>query len=405
MSMDRAPHRPRLMPYVVGVGIIGVLWSISLLFGVVMLYEFGLPRIRAAFSTKPKPDPRHPLTRAGYYKTRRDGNPYALFHIQHLHPTYLFFFPLDLGQRAAINNEIVSITTDGFRGAGPSLDKPLAVLVGGSAAFGDKASSDQTTITGYLNRMQPAFHFVTAGVPSWNSTQELHRLADQVIPLKPKLVISYSYSNDILNALRYAQRGLVYPPGTPESFDELMKRVNDLRAPSTLTLRRYVSSFFPRTIKKLRHLRGTPSPRQASDAEILAAVENAADKFVANQTVMRYIADGGNFRFVTVLQPSLRTHKNSPERYRAKEWWLFTHAVNRIMASEHCRRHCLNYSDLFDKEFAEIPTYSEVEAMRDFRSIYFADVTHLLDAGNEYVARRLVQDLKLHPLSTAPARR
>jgi hypothetical protein len=390
MSKGRTPHSHSREPSLWGVFILGILWLISLLFLVVMLYE-SAPRLRSKFSTKPSDS----LTRAGYYKTNRDENPYAPFHIQHLHPIYFFFFPLDPAKRTAINNEIVSVTRDGFRGAGPSAGKPLAVLLGGSAAFGEKASSDQTTITAHLNRMQSAFHFVTAGAPSWNSTQELHRLADQIVGLKPKLVISYGFSNDILVALRYAQKGRFYPPGTPESFDELAKRVDDLRAPSALGLRHYLGSFFPRTINKVREMRGELVPRDVPETEILAAIEKAADKFVSNQTTMRFIAEGGRFRFVTVLQPSLRTHENVPARNRATDWWFFKHAVKRIMASEHCKSNCLNYSDLFDKEFAEIPVYREAEDARDPRTIIFADVTHLLDAGNEYVARRLVQDLKI----------
>ena len=164
MNKGQAPHSNSRLPYLVGVFFIGLFWVLSLLFVVVMLYEFGLPYIRSALGTKP--DRLDPLTRAGYYKTKRDGNPYAPFYVQHLHPLYFFYFPLDPMQRNAMNNEIVSITADGFRGPGPSPEKPLAILLGASAVFGDKASSDQTTITAYLNRMQSDFHFVAAGVPA-----------------------------------------------------------------------------------------------------------------------------------------------------------------------------------------------------------------------------------------------
>ena len=116
MDKGQAPHRNSRLPYWVGGCIVGLFWLITRLFIVVILYEyeFGLPYIRSAFSARP--DSLDPLTRAGYYKTKRDGNPYAPFYIQHLHPLYLFFFPLDPKQRTAINNEIVSITIDGFRG-------------------------------------------------------------------------------------------------------------------------------------------------------------------------------------------------------------------------------------------------------------------------------------------------
>jgi hypothetical protein len=36
--------------------------------------------------------------------------------------------------------------------------------------------------------------------------------------------------------------------------------------------------------------------------------------------------------------------------------------------------------------------------------MFFADLTHLLDAGNEHVARTLSQDLKLQPTSSVGER-
>jgi len=82
-----------------------------------------------------------------------------------LHPQYLFFFPLDLHERVALSNETCSIDAAGFRGPGPAQagGRRLAFLLGGSAAFGSLASSDATTITGYLNRLQDEYFFVNAG--------------------------------------------------------------------------------------------------------------------------------------------------------------------------------------------------------------------------------------------------
>src|SRR5262245_12182136 len=57
---------------------------------------------------------------------------YRPFAVQHLHPQYLFFFPLDPAERVAISNEVCSIDADGFRGEGPSHanGRRLAFIVG-----------------------------------------------------------------------------------------------------------------------------------------------------------------------------------------------------------------------------------------------------------------------------------
>src|SRR5262245_31357856 len=59
------------------------------------------------------------LIQTSYYKHKFSRDPYEAFHVQHLHPLYYFFFPLQVGERLAINNEIVTLTVEGFRG--PSL--------------------------------------------------------------------------------------------------------------------------------------------------------------------------------------------------------------------------------------------------------------------------------------------
>ena len=379
----------------VGGSLLALVWLVALGIIAIVFYEYALPRTKSAKELL--------LTRAGYYKTARPGDPYTPFATQYLHPIYLFFFPLDPGKRVGLSNETVSITKHGFRGGDPIAAKPLAVILGGSAAFGAKASSDQTTITGYLNRLQTSYHFVNAGVPSWTSTQELHRLADQIAPLAPKLVISYSFSNDIITALRYAQKGLVYPPGSPESFEHLSKLVDNIRGSPRLTLVDHIKGLFPRTGKLLKNISGKENVNALalSNEQLMAAVESAVDKFLWNQKIMQAIASSMHFRFITVIQPSLRTHKNVSAEDRdhigaQEDRWLFERAVQRIMASEYCHENCLDYSNLFDNQFAEIPVFREyTEETRNPESLIFADTTHLLDLGNKIVARHLVQDLIL----------
>jgi lysophospholipase L1-like esterase len=374
------------MARIIGILVIAFTWIVVVGIGAVTLYEY-------VFLTESEPVP--PLTRVGYYKTHLLTDPYKPFRKQHLHPIYLFFFPLDPRERAALTNEVVSLTPDGFRGQAPSSEKATAVLLGGSAAFGSKASSDNTTVTGYLNQLQTSVHFVNAGVPSWTSTQELQRLANQIAALRPKLVISYSFSNDIVTALRYAQSGLDYPPGSPESFDSLSELVNDVRG----SVPRYLTkTMFPRTTKFLSKKFAQPTP-SLSDEQARAAVEIAADKFVWNQKVMHAIANSLGFRFVTVLQPTLRTHKHvsAKDRGKAEDWWLFEYAVQRIIASDYCRDNCLDYSSLFDEPFDEVPVYRKKDDRRP-ATLIFADEVHLFDSGYKYVAQRLIRDLELAPV-------
>jgi hypothetical protein len=109
----------------------------------------------------------------------------------------------------------------------------LAFLLGGSAAFGQYASSDAATITGYLNRIQDKYFFVNAGVPGWNSTQEMFRLAFQILDYRPALVMTYDGANDAtVLGTQYSKGLTTYPIGTPNDFEDLAALVDHTQAQS-----------------------------------------------------------------------------------------------------------------------------------------------------------------------------
>ena len=86
---------------------IALLWIAALGLVVLTGVEFWL----SAQDVEPQAsDPRYREIEAAY-------QPFA---VQHLHPNYLFWFPLDAAQRQALNNPVCSLSAEGFRGPGPS---------------------------------------------------------------------------------------------------------------------------------------------------------------------------------------------------------------------------------------------------------------------------------------------
>jgi hypothetical protein len=183
---------------------------------------------------------------------------YRPFSIQYINPFYLFFFPFNEEERVALSNSTVSLTADGYRGDGPSArdDRKLAFLSGGSTAFGYYASNNDQTISAWLNREQSKYHFVNAGVPSFNSNQELFRVINDILPESPKLLINLNGANDFAIPFdNYFSRGVVYPAGVPESYHNLHSLVENIRAKKKRT-RTYSDqilhtsyTFFPRASK------------------------------------------------------------------------------------------------------------------------------------------------------------
>lgn len=156
---------------------------------------------------------------------------YRPFTVQYLHPFYYFFFPRDPHEIQRINNKVCSIDARGFRGTTPEEkgSRQLAFILGGSAVFGQGSSSNETTISGYLNKLQKTYHVVNAGVPSWNSTQEFYRMSMELLSYKPTLIIVYDGFNDAAVGFTYLSQQKNYPPGTPESYQDLEEHFDDIR--------------------------------------------------------------------------------------------------------------------------------------------------------------------------------
>jgi hypothetical protein len=307
---------------------------------------------------------------------------------QHPHPQYMFFFPLEARERLALGNPICSLDADGFREPGPAHagSRKLAFLVGGSAAFGDFASSNDQTISSHLNRLQEEYFFVNAGVPSWNSTQELVRVGLDIVERRPALIVAYDGANDaVLAGQIRAQTGSPYPPGTPEFFDRIEALLDDARQP--LAARLHPRALLPElTLRWDGWLGGAPASPGADDdddevpdAEIAAA----ARRYRANHARMAELTAAAGATFVAVFQPVANLHARVDATEIGRRPLVEKFHREAMAAATHYPSYDL--SNVFDGAVDRItlagPNLDE-HAM-------FIDLVHLTDRGNAYVAERL----------------
>ena len=319
-----------------------------------------------------------------------NGDPYGPFRVQHLHPQYQFFFPFEPEARIQLSNDVVHLTAEGFRGPGPAEagDRRLAFLLGGSATFGDFASSDSTTITGYLNQLQDEYFFVNAGVPSWVSTQEMFRLAFELVKYAPALVVAYNGFNDGAVILEHAARGGgLSTVGAHESFLRLSAVIDDLKAGPTVP--RY--HFLP----ELRELFGLGNgdetwtdPLQVPiPEEVLAAT---VSQYLNNMDRMHDMTTAAGGRFAVVFQPIAGLHQRVPREFAS--WTRENDTLARFHRAVLAERSAnLEFHDLaavFDGYFDAVPVALE-DGPHD--EPIFRDVVHLSDWGNRLVAQRLVE--------------
>lgn len=350
------------------------LWIPSVLAGGIMTLEL-LLQLRSAAIERWRPD------RTALDRLRRA---YLPFTIKHLHPQYLFFFPLDAAERVALGNGVCSLDADGFREPGPAsaAGRKLAVLLGGSAAFGHFASSNDTTITSYLNRLQDEYFFVNAGVPSWNSSQELMRMAFQIADLHPSLVIAFDGLNDAALMDLGVEAGRHYPAGTPESFDELETLIDEARRPwSRVTWPR----LFPEITNRIEKYTAAADdgPGAPMDPVLVAA---AARRYAGNLAAMAALSRDAGARFIAVFQPvaGLHHHLTPPaDASTVLDVAAFRDAAIAALPSGVALQ---DFSSILDADFASVPI-----ADPDLRDdTLFVDDAHLTDRGNAAVARHLL---------------
>ena len=322
---------------------------------------------------------------------------YEAFGIQHLHPQYLFFFPLDPDERLAISNETCSIDADGFRAPGPAHagGRRLAFLLGGSSAFGMYASSDATTIASYLNRLQDNYFFVSAGVPSWNSTQEMFRLAFQILEYHPALVMTYDGANDAAILDGYSETGAAYPIGTPEYFDTLSALVRG-RDLSKLAWdgRELLTDLFPELAIRIeaRFSRARPVDGAAAGLPRLpeSTLQAAAVKYLSNLARMRDLTAAGGARFIAVFQPVVQLHQHLGSKRPFGEDEVIDRFHRAVIAKRTPDFEFHDLGNVFDQYYATVPVLDG--DITD--ETVFVDDVHLYDPGNELVARHLAGLLK-----------
>jgi lysophospholipase L1-like esterase len=313
------------------------------------------------------------------------------FTVQHLHPFYQFFFPMDLEQRRTINNVHCNVSDDGFRGATPAEkgNRKLAFLLGDSLVFGF-ATNDSTTITGYLNRIQDEYLFINAGVPSWNSTQVLIRFSLEILLLNPDLIVAWGGYNDAAVTFNHAVNGRPYPPGTPESFELIDTVFDDIRAGPTGADRVFYERWFPELSSRLQARLQGPNLSSAP-IRMDTVADQTAEQYLSNLAVMADLARARDIPFIGVFQPILSLHQNAdPASFDVRtglpEFIEEIHTRIITQVPEHIPY--VDLSGMFDRHFESIPVFTPGRGP-DLQDQVFTDIVHMYDPGHEIVAEEL----------------
>jgi len=338
---------------------------------------------------------------------------YAPFTVQHINPFYTFFFPLDLNKRRSMNNPICSVDDNGFRGKGMERrgERKLAILLGGSTAFGHYSSSDSTTIDSWLNRMQDEYWFVNAGVPSWNSTQAMFRYCYQIILLKPELVIMIDGGIDAGLAIEQEIEYRIIP-GVSENFAKLYNVVDDIN--KGIQSPKATEPIYKRALPRVSKWIGSKLPQRASGGS-QAGAENtlgvwgerqekgirlAVERYIANHEIVARLCQSNGTRYIGIFAPIRSLHRNVRDADKRSGIALDPRWGEKVIPKFHQQTidslpAGIEYYDMgsfFDSKYDTIPVYQRGTPGPDKH--IFIDEVHLFDPGNKLVAEQIWQWVK-----------
>lgn len=324
-----------------------------------------------------------------------------------IHPLYYKFF-----DKKSLNtkNNVIHMDNRGFRGVIPEDrgNRKLAFIIGGSSAFGWYSLSDETTISGFLNKYQDEYLFVNAGIPTYNTTEEYARLSFDLIKYKPDLIVFFHGFNDVYTNYRYKN---IYDPGTYFLYDNIDNACNKKTFNKVNLVNKFNYKLFELTkIQKLFNPdENVYAPKRQSaiidfnkvelcenkvksksvniDNDVLPLVNRYSD----NVKLLKNVCETNNIKPIFIFQPMLAVHENisKDEKFNITDVKDKTFMSISYQFQTHIKNinYIYDFSNLFDN-------YSKIYPVSDI----FYDSCHITDTGNKIVAQEIIQIIKENSL-------
>jgi hypothetical protein len=277
-----------------------------------------------------------------------------------------------------------TINNFGFRGDNITFEKPNNVyrifFIGGSTAFGWGSTSDQTTISGYIQQeldntnLEVDIEVINAGITGTSSIQETYRIKNSLFKFNPDMIIVYGGLNDV---------GTEYEKTVnPKALKMTIQKEIHSKIQSYLPFYK-TPSIVPVFLEWVNwNLQGKELHQRESILH-----DNIALKTENWNTRQKEVCDFGNeknFETVIVLQPILGAGDKDLSENEKK----YFNANN----GSHIKKTYNNFAE----GLKGLENICAVTA--DFRNIFdgnsefiYYDGAHLSDRGNEIVAKGIVE--------------
>lgn len=275
-------------------------------------------------------------------------------------------------------SETTNINSMGFRGNEIMIDKAddqyRIFFLGGSTAYGVYATSDQTTIPGYLQEKFENMNveIINAGVGGAGSFDEIYLIENKLMNLSPNLFIIYDGWNDLADPVRTEYKEW--------DFQDDINLV-------LLKLRSYYktmefSEFVDRVITK--QIYGEKGKPEESISKYVTAERITLWKDRWSETCE--LGNEKGIKTVILVQPILGTANKELHHWEKHMLQKYEHALvvshydDLITASLDLKKHCTLVVDL-------------TQVFDDRTEFIYYDLGHMTNTGNEIIAEEIYEKI------------
>ena len=274
----------------------------------------------------------------------------------------------------------LNINNFGFRGPDISYEKPADTfrifMIGGSTTYGAGASSDSTTIAGFLQQyfeqedLPKKIQVINAGKSSFFSLSETQLVKSKLLEFEPDLFIVYDGFNDLDHTIE-VHLGKKYQISF---LDEVIEDASEI-FPEYRTQK--ILRFYQAKIKTGVTTNETNSTFQVNATSELQKVQLWKERW----SEICILGKDKGFDIIVTLQPILGSGNKELSKHEKLQY-------------EKIAIHYISYYEKYAEALKELEKYCT--GVKDLRFVFdpyshtiLYDVAHVVDEGNEIVAREM----------------
>lgn len=274
-----------------------------------------------------------------------------------------------------------TINNDGFRDSylNPNAEQ-LAIVIGGSAAFGQGLNDNIETFSSHISRFNSKYNVINAGTVGFLSGQELSQMIHVLDYFTPSLYIVFDGWNDLFEPYMYAHG---WPTnGGPIGFNHVFFRIENQLASAV----QKEQNSKKETTKPLHIARRVFRNESEYFKKVLA-------NYISNIDKMNAYANARNASFLIIFQPELGNKKKlSPiEKQLLKKWNKKYKYIKKGIPRKYTK--LIHNAKLFCKEnnIAYMDINEEPKFSENSKTLFY-DIVHPNEQGHKIIAE-LINDI------------